>query len=108
MDLAQEARINALYYLLSLIQFILLLLWTLTNSSNQSIQTHDFSGTSSARPSKMGQGENRSLHCPLLKMLLRSKDDPRKSSANKNAKKKIYFFLREGNDAFGSEGSYED
>jgi len=52
------------------------------NLIHNNTMNHDQSGITSARPRKMGEGGNGSSHCPLPKVLVRSKEDLQKLSMN--------------------------
>jgi len=59
-----------------------------TESPNKSVKSpyspdkHEFSGISSVRLSKMGEGGNVPSHCPLPKVVVRSEEKSLKSYAN--------------------------
>jgi len=77
MKSANEARITAFNYLQSLGNWSSPEPLKLTNTKND-----DISGSSSACPTKMGEGENVPSHCPLPKVLGRSEVVPRTSKLN--------------------------
>ena len=70
MDLAQKARIKAIAHLQSISEY---------SSSNRSTNKLDLGETSSACPSKMGEGRDGPSHSPLPKVLVRSEEESLKS-----------------------------